>query len=303
MRITSARQALLPGTTGSLDDLMADKVTVPQIRDRKGGPKITMVTAYDYPGARIADRAGVDIILIGDSVANVVHGMETTLEIGLDEIVLHTKAVKRARPRALVVADMPWLTFHLSTEDAVRNAGRLVREGGAEAVKLEGGRKRLPVIEAILDAEIPVMGHVGLTPQSVHAMGGFKVQGRMVDAANEMIADARALSDAGCFCIVLEGVPDVLGEIITKEVDAPTIGIGAGPRTDGQVLVFHDLLGLGSGDYPKFVRSYASLADDAVDAIARFKSDVESGSFPADEESYHVPEEVAAELLKGTRSE
>lgn len=284
---------------GSLGDLMAGKVTAPQIRDRKGGPKITMVTAYDHPGAVIADKAGVDIILIGDSVANVVHGMETTLEIGLDEIVLHTRAVNRAKPQALVVADMPWLTFHLSKEDAVRNAGRLIRKGGAEAVKLEGGRKRVPVIEAILDAEIPVMGHVGLTPQSVHAMGGFKVQGRMVDAANEMIADAKALSDAGCFSIVLEGVPDVLGEIITKEVDAPTIGIGAGPRTDGQVLVFHDLLGLGSGDYPKFVRSYANLAEDAIEAIARFKSDVESGSFPADEESYHVPDEIASELLKG----
>lgn len=262
-----------------------------------------MVTAYDYPGAVIADRAGVDIILIGDSVANVVHGMDTTLEIGLDEIVLHTRAVKRANPNALVVADMPWLTFHLGEEDSVRNAGRLVREGGAEAVKLEGGRKRLPVVKAILDAEIPVMGHVGLTPQSVHTMGGFKVQGKMVDAAREMIDDAKALSDAGCFSIVIEGVPDVLGEIITKEVDAPTIGIGAGPRTDGQVLVFHDVLGLGGGKYPKFVRSYANLADDAVDALERFKSDVESGSFPGDDESYHVSDEVASELLKGTQSE
>ena len=281
---------------------MTDKVTAPQIRARKGGPKITMVTAYDYPGAVIADRAGVDIILIGDSVANVVHGMDTTLEIGLDEIVLHTKAVKRANPNALVAADMPWLTFHISPKDTVRNAGRLVREGGAEAVKLEGGRKRLPMIQAILDAEIPVMGHVGLTPQSVHAMGGFRVQGKMVDAAREMIDDAKALSDAGCFSIVIEGVPDVLGEIITKEVDVPTIGIGAGPSTDGQVLVFHDVLGLGSGRYPKFVRSYASLADDAVDALQRFKSDVETGSFPGDDESYHISDEVAAELLKGTQS-
>lgn len=299
---TERHVAHMPGR-GSLKILMRDKVTAPKIRDRKGGPKITMITAYDYPGAMVADQAGVDIVLIGDSVANVVHGMETTLEIGLDEIVLHTRAVKRANPRALVVADMPWLTFHLSEEDAIRNAGRLVREGGAEAVKLEGGRKRLNMVEAILDAEIPVMGHVGLTPQSVHAMGGFKVQGRMVDAAKEMIADAKALSDAGCFSIVIEGVPDVLGEIITKEVDAPTIGIGAGPHTDGQVLVFHDLLGLGSGDYPKFVRSYGNLAEQAVEAISRFKSDVESGVFPADEESYHVPDEVASELLKGTKSD
>jgi 3-methyl-2-oxobutanoate hydroxymethyltransferase len=229
--------------------------------------------------------------------------MDTTLEIGLDEIVLHTRAVKRANPNALVVADMPWLTFHISEEDSVRNAGRLIREGGAEAVKLEGGRKRLPVVQAILDAEIPVMGHVGLTPQSVHAMGGFKVQGKMVDAAREMIDDAKALSDAGCFSIVIEGVPDVLGEIITKEIDAPTIGIGAGPGTDGQVLVFHDVLGLGSGQYPKFVRSYAQLADDAVDALRAFKSDVESGSFPGDDESYHISDEVASELLKGAQSE
>ena len=262
-----------------------------------------MVTAYDYPGAVIADRAGIDIVLIGDSVANVVHGMDTTLEVDVDDIIFHTRAVARAKPNALVVSDMPWLSFHISPGEAVRNAGRMIREGGAEAVKLEGGRKRLPMIQAILDAEIPVMGHVGLTPQSVHAMGGFKVQGKMVDTALEMIEDAKALSDVGCFSIVLEGVPDVLGEIITKEVDSPTIGIGAGPSTDGQVLVFHDVLGLGSGRYPKFVRSYANLADDAVDALKRFKSDIESGSFPGDEESYHLSDEVTSELLKGTKSE
>ena len=282
---------------------MSDKVTAPQIRGRKGGPKISMITAYDYPSAVIADRAGVDIILIGDSVANVVHGMDTTLEIGMDEMVVHTRAVKRAEPKALVVSDMPWLSFHLSPEDAVRNAGRFVREGGAEAVKLEGGRKRLPAVEAILDAEVPVMAHIGLTPQSVHAMGGFKVQGKMIQAAEEMIEDAKALSDVGCFSIVLEGVPDLLGEIITKEVDAPTIGIGAGPGTDGQVLVFHDALGLGSGHYPKFVRSYASLADEAVSALEQYVADVESGSFPSDEESYHIPDQVASELLRGRKSE
>lgn len=275
------------------------KTTAPAILERKGGPKISMVTAYDYPGAMIADRAGIDILLIGDSVANVVHGMDTTLEIGLDEIVMHTRAVQRAKPEGMVVSDMPWLTFHLGPEDAVRNAGRLVREGGAEAVKLEGGRKRIPVVEAILDAEIPVMGHIGLTPQSVHAMGGFKVQGKVVDAAREMIEDARALSDAGCFSIVIEGVPDVLGEIITKEIDAPTIGIGAGPHTDGQVLVFHDMLGLGFGRYPKFVRPYANLAEEAVAALQQYKADVESGSFPGDDESYHAPDEVVSELLKG----
>jgi 3-methyl-2-oxobutanoate hydroxymethyltransferase len=274
------------------------KVTAPAIRARKGGPKLAVVTAYDYPGAVIADRAGMDIILVGDSVANVVHGMETTLEIGIEEMIVHTRAVKRAKTEAMVVADMPWLTFHLGPEDAVRNAGRLVREGGAEAVKLEGGRKRIPVVSALLDAEIPVMAHIGLTPQSVHAMGGFKVQGKVVDAAREMIEDAKALSDAGCFAIVIEGVPDVLGELITKEVDAPTIGIGAGPHTDGQVLVFHDVLGLGSGNYPKFVRPYANLADEAVAALQAYKADVQNGSFPGDEESYHVSDEIASELLK-----
>jgi 3-methyl-2-oxobutanoate hydroxymethyltransferase len=274
------------------------KVTAPAIRARKGGPKLAVVTAYDYPGAVIADRAGMDIILVGDSVANVVHGMETTLEIGIEEMIVHTRAVKRAKTEAMVVADMPWLTFHLGPEDAVRNAGRLVREGGAEAVKLEGGRKRIPVVSALLDAEIPVMAHIGLTPQSVHAMGGFKVQGKVADAAREMIEDAKALSDAGCFAIVIEGVPDVLGELITKEVDAPTIGIGAGPHTDGQVLVFHDMLGLGSGNYPKFVRPYANLADEAVAALQAYKADVQNGSFPGDEESYHVSDEIASELLK-----
>ncbi len=281
---------------------MREKVTVPSIRARKGGPKISMVTAYDYPGAVIADRAGIDVILVGDSAANVVHGMATTLEFGMEETIMHARAVKRANPVALFVVDMPWLSFHISPEDAVRNAGRLVQEGGAEAVKLEGGRKRLPVIDRILDAEIPVMGHLGLTPQSVHAMGGFKVQGKAVDAAREMIEDAIALANAGCFSIVLEGVPDVLGEIITKEVDVPTIGIGAGPGTDGQVLVFHDVLGLGSGKYAKFVRSYANLADEAVAALERYVADVGSGDFPSEEESYHVSEEIAAEILKGRKS-
>lgn len=282
---------------------MSKKITVPEIRERKGGPKISMVTAYDYPSAVIADGAGVDIILVGDSVANVVHGMDDTLGVDIDDMILHTRAVKRAKPNALVVADMPWLSFHISPEESVRNAGRLVRDGGAEAVKLEGGTKRIAMVKAIMDAEIPVMGHVGLTPQSVHRMGGFKVQGKVVAVARSLIEDARALADAGCFSIVIEGVPDVLGEIITKEVDAPTIGIGAGPHTDGQVLVFHDVLGLGSGQYPKFVRRYANLADDAVAALKSFVADVDSGSFPGDDESYHVTDEVAAELLRSPQSD
>ena len=277
---------------------MRDRVTAPAVLARKGGPKLRMVTAYDAPAARIADRAGADIILVGDSVANVVLGYESTLGVTIDDMVHHTAAVSRARPRSLVVGDMPWLSYHLSVEDAVRNAGRLIREGGAGAVKLEGGRSRLPVVEAILGAEIPVMGHVGLTPQSVHAMGGYRVQGKAVEAAKETLADALALDGAGVFSIVLEGVPDVLAQIITKEVSVPTIGIGAGSHCDGQVLVFHDVLGLGDGSLPKFVRSYASIADDAVAALERFFEDVQKGDFPGEAETYHMSDEAARALLR-----
>ena len=275
------------------------KVTVPGIRSRKGGAKIKMVTAYDHPSAIIADRAGADIILVGDSVANVVLGHEDTLAVDVDVMVHHTAAVTRAKPDALVVGDMPWMSYHVSPEDTVRNAGRFVREGGAEAVKLEGGRKRLEAIEKVIDAEIPVMGHLGLTPQSVHAMGGYKVQGKEAQAAYEMISDAHALANAGVFSLVLEAVPEKVAEIVTREIPIPTIGIGAGARCDGQVLVFHDLLGLGSGDFqPKFVRRYANLADDAVAAMERFFADIESGEFPAEGETYHMPAE-SAEILAG----
>ncbi len=274
------------------------KVTVPGVRARKGGDKLTMVTAYDYPTAMIASEAGVDMILVGDSVGNVVHGFETTLEVDVDLILLHAAAVKRAKPHCLVVVDMPWMSYHVTPEDAVRNAGRLVREGGAEAVKLEGGANRVPAIERIVDAEIPVMGHLGLTPQSFHAMGGYRVQGKHVESARELVDDARALESAGVFSIVLEGIPDVLGRIVTEEVGVPTIGIGAGPETDGQVLVFHDVLGLGAGRYPKFVRSYGNLRDAAVSALAAYVTDVGSGEFPAEAESYHMGEEAARELIQ-----
>jgi 3-methyl-2-oxobutanoate hydroxymethyltransferase len=276
---------------------MATKTTAPSVRARKGGPKLKMVTAYDAPTARIADRAGADIILVGDSVANVVLGYPDTLSVSIDDMIHHTAAVARTRPDAMVLGDLPWLTYHVSPEETVHNAGRLVREGGAEAVKLEGGRKRLPMIRAVLDAEIPVMGHLGLTPQSVHAMGGYRVQGKQAAAATELIDDAQALAHAGVFAIVLEGVPDLLAQLVTKEVSVPTIGIGAGPECDGQVLVFHDVLGLGEGKVPKFVRTYAALADDAVAALGRFFDDVESGAFPADDETYHMPEESARLLL------
>ena len=274
-------------------------VTAPMIRARKGGAKIRMTTAYDYPTARIADRAGADVILVGDSVANVVLGHDDTLSVDINTMVHHTAAVVRAEPRALIVGDMPWMSYHVSPEETVVNAARLVRDGGASAVKLEGGRKRVEMIEAVIDAEIPVMGHLGLTPQSVKTMGGYRVQGKEAQAAYEMISDAIALVDAGVFSIVLEGVPDRVAQIITAEVPVPTIGIGAGAGCDGQVLVIHDVLGLGGGDYlPKFVRSYANLGDDAVAALERFFDDIETGAFPSADETYHMPDE-SFEILRG----
>ncbi len=278
---------------------MVAKVTAPKILARKAsnpetGGRIRMVTAYDAPTARIADRAGADIILVGDSVGNVVLGRDDTLGVTVDEIVHHSAAVARATPSALIVADMPWLSYHTSPAEAVHNAGRLVQEGNAEAVKVEGGRKRIPMVRAILDAEIPVMGHLGLTPQSVHAMGGYRVQGREAALAHEMVSDALALADAGVFGIVLEGVPDVVAEIITREIPVPTIGIGAGPHCDGQVLVFHDVLGLHDGHTAKFVRKYAELADAAVAALEAFFADIDSGAFPSEAETYHMPAESAA---------
>jgi 3-methyl-2-oxobutanoate hydroxymethyltransferase len=274
---------------------MAQAMTAPAVRARKGGEPLVMVTAYDAPGARIVDEGGADLILVGDSVAMVVLGYETTLEVTVDDMVHHVAAVARARPRALVVGDLPWLSYHLNVEDTVRNAAALVRAGAA-AVKLEGGRRRVPMIEAIIGAEIPVMGHIGLTPQSVHAMGGFKVQGRDAEAAKALVDDALALVAAGCFSIVLEGVPDAVARMVTEAVPVPTIGIGAGPHCDGQVLVFHDLLGLEDRVLPKFVRRYASLKADAVGAIAAFADDVRARRFPADGESYHLADDAAREL-------
>jgi 3-methyl-2-oxobutanoate hydroxymethyltransferase len=264
--------------------------TAPQVRDTKvrdGHDPLVMVTAYDAPSARMASEAGVDLILVGDSVAMVVLGYDDTLSVTVDDMAHHTAAVARAKPAPLVVADLPWMSYHVSVEDTVRNAATLVR-AGAQAVKLEGGRKRLPVIEAIVDAEIPVMGHLGLTPQSMHQMGGFKVQGKTSEAALALVADAKALAAAGCFAIVLEGVPDRVAERVTDAVDVPTIGIGAGRGCDGQVLVFHDVLGIEDRVAPKFVRRYASLKDDAVAGLEAFAADVRSGAFPSDAESYHM---------------
>jgi 3-methyl-2-oxobutanoate hydroxymethyltransferase len=276
-------------------------LSAPDIQARKGhGPPLVMLTAYDYPSARVADAAGVDMILVGDTLAMVVLGHEDTLQVTTDDMAHHVAAAARARPRALLIGDLPWLSYHVSHEETVRNAAKLVRAGAA-AVKLEGGQKRLAAVEAILDAEIPVMGHVGLTPQSIHALGGFKVQGKQLDAARVIVDDAIALAEAGCFAIVLECVPDAVARLVTESVPVPTIGIGAGRHCDGQVLVYHDLLGLEDRMKPKFVRRYASLKADATAAVARFADDVRGGRFPASDETYHVADDVAEALgLFGT---
>ncbi|MCE2525714.1 MAG: 3-methyl-2-oxobutanoate hydroxymethyltransferase [Acidimicrobiia bacterium] len=277
---------------------MGTRLTVPAVRARKvrdGGDPLVMLTAYDAPGARLAADAGVDLLLVGDSVAMVVLGYPDTLGVTIDDMVHHTAAVARGEPDALVVADLPWLSYHVSPRDTICNAARLIRAGAA-AVKLEGGKARVPMIEVLVTAEIPVMGHIGLTPQSVHAMGGFRVQGRTAEAAVELVESAKALEHAGCFAIVLEGVPADVAGLVTSAVDVPTIGIGAGPDCDGQVLVYHDVLGLQNDLRPRFVRRYADLAAETVDALSRFASDVRSGAFPSAQESYSMGAEAAAAL-------
>lgn len=275
---------------------MGSRLTAPAVRARKGsGVPLVMVTAYDAPSARIVDGAGADMILVGDSLAMVVLGYDDTLQVTVDDMAHHTAAVARTKPGALVVADLPWMSYHVSREETVRNAAQLIR-AGAGCVKLEGGTKRLEMVRAIIDAEIPVMGHVGLTPQSVHAMGGFKVQGKEIETARSIVEDAQALSAAGCFAVVLEGVPDAVARLITDTIEAPTIGIGAGRHCDGQVLVFHDLLGFEDRKPAKFVRRYADMKVDATDAIAEFCADVRDGSFPSSEETYHMADDVSEAL-------
>jgi len=276
----------------------SDQITVPSVAARKvsaGAEPLVMVTAYDAPGARQADAAGVDMILVGDSLAMVVLGYDDTLSVTVAEMAHHTAAVARGNPRALVVGDMPWMSYHVSTEDTVRNAAELVR-AGAQCVKLEGGAKRVPMIEALVDAEIPVMGHLGLTPQSMHAMGGFRVQAKESEAALALVADAKALQHAGCFALVLEGVPDAVARMVTAALDIPTVGIGAGPGCDGQVLVYHDVLGFEDRMAPKFVRRYADLGSQSVEAISAFAADVRSGVFPGPEETYHLSRDEAEAL-------
>jgi 3-methyl-2-oxobutanoate hydroxymethyltransferase len=274
------------------------KVTVPDILGRKRHPaqdstcnqnRITCLTAYDFPTARLLDESGVDIILVGDSLGMVVLGYENTLPVTIDEILHHTRAVRRGVKHALLVADMPYGSYHEGANHAVANALRLVKEGGAEAVKLEGGERRLEAISRMVEAEIPVMGHVGLTPQSVNAFGGFRVQGRTADTAEQLLRDARAVEAAGAFSIVLESVPRELAATITRELRIPTIGIGAGPDCDGQVLVFHDLVGLTAGPTPRFARHFAELGEEVKRAVREYCGDVRAGTFPSDAESFHLP--------------
>jgi 3-methyl-2-oxobutanoate hydroxymethyltransferase len=263
------------------------KITAPAIvaLKRKGEP-ITVVTAYDFPTARYADQSGVEILLVGDSVGTVMLGYESTLPVTMEDMLHHVRAVARAKPSALVVGDMPFMSYQVSTEQAVANAGRLVQEGGADAIKLEGGARVADAVQRIVEAGIPVMGHLGLTPQSVLAFGGYKVQARGEADQERLLADARTLERAGCFSLVLEGIPARLGAAVTRELTIPTIGIGAGVQCDGQVLVTHDLLGLFHGHQPKFVRRYAELGAGMRDAFARYVADVKARRFPSDAESY-----------------
>jgi 3-methyl-2-oxobutanoate hydroxymethyltransferase len=253
---------------------------------KRRGEKIAMVSAYDYPMAQLADKAGMDVILVGDTLAMVVLGYETTLPVTMEEMLCHVKAVCRARPSALVIADMPFLSFQVSKEEAILNAGRMIKEGGAEAVKIEGGKCIAETVRAMVNAKIPVMGHVGLTPQAIRKFGGYKVQGRSDPAKAAILEDALALEESGSFAVVMEGIPYELAGEITRRLVIPTIGIGAGPYCDGQVLVGHDLLGLFQGHVPKFVRKYADLGRVIEDAFSSYVRDIKSGSFPSLNESY-----------------
>jgi 3-methyl-2-oxobutanoate hydroxymethyltransferase len=274
---------------------MKDKVTKTTIlKMKKKGEKIAAITSYDYLSTRLIDDTGIDFILVGDSLGMVVMGYENTLPVTMEEIIHHLKAVSRAKPRAIVVGDMPFMSYQASVEDAVRNAGRLVKEGGAQSVKLEGGERYVPVINAIVQASIPVVGHLGLTPQSLHEFGGYRVQGKDKASAERLISDARALERAGCFAVVLEGIPWQLAERITAEVSIATIGIGAGPHCDGQVLVINDMLGIYDEPLPKFVKMYAELGERIRGAVSEYVRDVKDGRFPGMEHSY------SADGKKGT---
>jgi 3-methyl-2-oxobutanoate hydroxymethyltransferase len=274
-----------------------EKVSAPSLKaSKERGERLVCLTAYDFPTARIVDEAGIDVILVGDSLGNVVLGYGNTVPVTLDEILIHLKAVRRAVQRALLVADMPYGSFHTGADDAVRNALRLVKEGGAEAVKLEGGHKRVQLVKRLVDEEIAVMGHIGLTPQSINKLGAYRVQGKTAAAARQLLDDARALEDAGAFAIVLEVVPREIATLITESISIPTIGIGAGAGCDIQVLVLHDMLGLSFGKLARFVRPYANLHQVMTEAITRYADDVRSGTYPSEDESYALPADAAEEL-------
>jgi 3-methyl-2-oxobutanoate hydroxymethyltransferase len=277
---------------------MADvKTTVPEIQARKqSGEKITVLTAYDYPWALLVDRAGIDVVLVGDSLGMVVLGYPDTVSVSMDEMLHHLKAVTRAVKRALVVVDMPFGSYNVTVEKAIENANRLMKEGRADAVKLEGGRPMAGTVAALVGAGIPVQGHIGLTPQTASALGGFKVQGQNAEAARSLIADARALAAAGCFSIVLEAIPAPIARLITEAVDVPTIGIGAGADCDGQVLVIHDMVGLFDRFTPKFVKQYARINETVAQAIAAYKRDVQDGRFPETHHSFGMKAEELDKL-------
>ena len=274
-----------------------EKVSAPSLKSSKQrGERLVCLTAYDYPTARLLDEAGIDVILVGDSLGNVVLGYGNTVPVTLDEILIHLKAVRRAVQRALLVADMPYGSFHTGEDDAVRNALRLVKEGGAEAIKLEGGHKRVPLVKRLVDEEISVMGHIGLTPQSINQLGAYRVQGKTLRSAQQLIDDAKAMEDAGAFAVVLEVVPREIAKMITESISIPTIGIGAGSHCDIQVLVLHDMLGLSFGKQARFVRPYANLREVITDAVTKYADDVRNGTYPSNAESYALPAETAEAL-------
>ena len=272
------------------------KLTSVDIRARKHGPKLTMLSLYDFPFARLAEQAGIDIILVGDSLGMVVHGFDSTVPVRLDDIIYHSRAVRRGAQKTHIVADMPFLTYHIDTPRAVENAGRLLQEGGADSVKLEGGREIADRVAAIVRAGIPVMGHIGLTPQSAGALGGFRVQGRDAASARAILEDARPIADAGAFATVVEVIPAELGAMITEAIPIPTIGIGAGPDCDGQVLVAHDMLGLQERIIGRFAKVYAEAGGLIEDAFKAYAAEVQSGAFPEEEHSYRMPAHTLAEL-------
>src|SRR5215467_180153 len=274
-----------------------EKVSAPSLRlSKQRGERLVCLTAYDYPTARVVDEAGIDVILVGDSLGNVVLGYGNTVPVTLEDILIHLKAVRRAVQRALLVVDMPYGSFHTGDDDAVKNALRLVKEGGAEAIKLEGGHKRVHLVKRLVDEEISVMGHIGLTPQSINQLGAYRVQGKTPKAAQQLIDDAKAMEDAGAFAVVLEVVPREIARLITESISIPTIGIGAGVHCDIQVLVLHDMLGLSFSKQARFVRPYADLRATITDAVSKYADDVRNGTYPSTAESYGLPTEAAEEL-------